>query len=250
MGPQLRCALQTLNCLDDLKTSDNENELLQILHHLLSLIFFHHYVGKLSNKRRIIVRVLSMNSNLEILLNLIETNEIKSKIRTRYVARILYEIFATADSIVLIEKFGKKLLNLCEKRERRTCFFLFRSSTFDRLDSNQRLVRLRQWLSPLIKLNDFQHSEENAEILIKELRNSLNESTQTGDLPASLMTNLRLIQHFLIPPDHQFVPGAKIELKYDFMLLKFFSHGIYSLLIDVLNVRFSLSSRSHIFLFV
>lgn len=107
------------------------------------------------------------------------------------------------------------------------------------LDTNQRLVRLRQCLSPLLKLKGFDSSEENAEILIKELKTQLQETHQSGELAASLVTILRLIQHFSIPPENQFVVGAKIELKYDFMLLKLFGHGLYPLLLDVLEVRSS-----------
>jgi hypothetical protein len=44
-------------------------------------------------------------------------NEIlKNSIQTRYVARIIYELFATPDSILLVEQYGLRVLDLCEKR--------------------------------------------------------------------------------------------------------------------------------------
>ena len=56
VGPQLMCAFQTLSYIDELKYISlkddlrlDDNELLQILHRLLSLILFHHYIRKLSN---------------------------------------------------------------------------------------------------------------------------------------------------------------------------------------------------------
>ena len=104
------------------------------------------------------------------------------------------------------------------------------------LDSNQRLVRLRQWLSPLVKLKQFDHSQETADNLISELKSLLQESSQSGELSPGLLTVLRLIQYLSIAPESQFTLGAKIELKYDYMLLKLFHQGIYSLLIIVLEV--------------
>ena len=76
---------------------------------------------KVSNKRRIIVRVFAMETNFLSLLHFIEfsgdDNELlKNSIQTRYIARIIYELFATSDSVLLIEQYGLRLLNLCEKR--------------------------------------------------------------------------------------------------------------------------------------
>lgn len=94
VGPQLRCAFQTLNYIDELKLlSMNDNlqidqtDLIQVLHCLLSLILFHHYVGKLSNKRRIIVRVLAMESNFQVLLKLIDaTGKNSSRISRHWIS--------------------------------------------------------------------------------------------------------------------------------------------------------------------
>lgn len=105
-------------------------------------------------------------------------------------------------------------------------------------DSNQRLMRVRQWLSPLSKLKSFEQSQELAEHLIAELKKLLQESTQSGELASGLMTIVRLIHHLCIPPDNQFVVGAQIELKYDMFLLKLYSLGFYSLTIRVLEVSY------------
>lgn len=50
----------------------------------------------------------------------------KASIQTRYVARIIYELFATPDSVLLLEQYGLRLLDLCEKRiyYKNTLFFL------------------------------------------------------------------------------------------------------------------------------
>ncbi len=79
VGPQLMCAFQTLSYIDELKYISlkddlefDNNDLLQVLHRLLSLILFHHYIRKLSNKRRIIVRVIAMENNFLSLLHFIE----------------------------------------------------------------------------------------------------------------------------------------------------------------------------------
>jgi hypothetical protein len=73
------CAFQTLSYIDELKLFSlktdlelDNNDLLQVLHCLLSLILFHHYIRKLSNKRRIIVRVIAMETNFLALLHFIE----------------------------------------------------------------------------------------------------------------------------------------------------------------------------------
>ena len=108
------------------------------------------------------------------------------------------------------------------------------------LDSNQRLVRVRQWLSPLSKMKSFDHSQETADHLISALKTHLQESNQSGELAPGLMIVVRLIQYLSIPPERQFVVGAKIELKYDYMMLKFYSSGIYLLLIRLLEVYFVL----------
>ena len=47
----------------------------------------------------------------------------KNSIQTRYIARIIYELFATPDSIFLLEPYGLRLLDLCEKR--RNIWFAF-----------------------------------------------------------------------------------------------------------------------------
>ncbi len=104
-----------------------------------------------------------------------------------------------------------------------------------KLDSNQRLIRLRNWFLPLLKIKSFNHTDETAENLINELKNQLNESTNSGEISAGLITVLRIIQYLSIPPENQFILGAKIELKYDYMLLKLHGHGIYSLLITILE---------------
>ncbi|CAF3938847.1 unnamed protein product [Adineta steineri] len=228
VGPQLMCAFQTLSHIDELKFFSlkddielDDNDLLQVLHRLLSLILFHHYVRKLSTKRRIIVRVFAMETNFQPLLHFInftgEGEAIKNSIQTRYIARIIYELFATSDSIYLLEQYGLRLYDLCEKH------------------SNQRLVRLRNWFSPLLKIKSFDHTQETAINLINEVKTQLNESNNSGELSPNLITLLRIIQYLSIPPDNQFILGAKIELKYDYMLLKLYSNGIYSLLITILE---------------
>ncbi|CAF1554201.1 unnamed protein product, partial [Adineta ricciae] len=228
VGPQLMCAFQILSYVDELKLFSlkddidiDDNDLLQVLHCILSLILFHHYVRKLSNKRRIIVRVLAMESNLAPLLHFLEFSgdgeTLKNSIRTRYIARIVYELFATPDSVLLLNQYGLQLLNICEKH------------------SNQRLVRLRNWFLPLRNIQLFTYGEETAENLVKEVKNQMSESNTSGDFSPALITLLRVIQHLSIPPENQFVVGAKIELKYDYMLLKFYSNGIYSLLINILE---------------
>ena len=79
VGPQLMCAFQTLSYIDELKQFSlkddfelDNHDLLQVLHRLLSLILFHHYIRKLSDKRRIIVRVIAMDTNFLSLLHWIE----------------------------------------------------------------------------------------------------------------------------------------------------------------------------------
>lgn len=95
---------------------------------------------------------------------------------------------------------------------------------------------MRQWLCPLRKFRLFDHTQETADHLLNEIKSQLNESNTAGELSPSLVTLLRAVQHACIPPEHQFTPGAKIELKYDYMLLKFFSNGIYALLTAILEV--------------
>lgn len=76
----------------------------------------------------------------------------------------------------------------------------------------------------------------------------MNESTNSGEFSPGLITILRIIQYLSIPPENQFTLGAKIELKYDYMILKFYSHGIYPLLITILEVNdFYLSLRILVF---
>jgi hypothetical protein len=119
--------------------------------------------------------------------------------------------------------------------------FLFINKNFIsrcKLDSNQRLIRLRNWFLPLLKIKSFDHTQETAENLFNELKVQLNESTNSEEFSPGLITVLRIIQYLSIPPENQFVLGAKIELKYDYMLLKLYSHGIYSLLITILEVKF------------
>ena len=81
------CAFQILSYVDELKLFSlnddidiDDNDLLQVLHCILSLILFHHYVRKLSNKRRIIVRVLAMESNLVPLLHFLEFSGIDERL--------------------------------------------------------------------------------------------------------------------------------------------------------------------------
>jgi hypothetical protein len=86
-------------------------------------------------------------------------------------------------------------------------------------------------------MKSFDHTQETADNLINELKYQINESNNSGELSPSLITLLRMIQHLSIPPENQFILGAKIELKYDYMILKFYSNGIYSLLINILEVN-------------
>jgi hypothetical protein len=53
-----------------------------------------------------------------------DVEALKTSIQTRYIARIIYELFATPDSILLVEQYGLRLLDLCEKRMI-ICFVLF-----------------------------------------------------------------------------------------------------------------------------
>ena len=138
------CAFQALSHIDELRSLGlrdplelDNSDVLQVLHRLLSLILFHHYIRKLSSKRRIIVRLFAMESNFLSLLNLIELQgeytelgrvcstfpsctgdgeAVKTSMQTRYVAHIIYELFATADSILLVDQYGLRLIDLCEKR--------------------------------------------------------------------------------------------------------------------------------------
>ena len=45
---------------------------------------------------------------------------LKTSIRTRYVARIIYQIFVTSASVRLLEQYGTRLLAVCEKRSFRS----------------------------------------------------------------------------------------------------------------------------------
>ena len=113
------------------------------------------------------------------------------------------------------------------------------------IDSNQRLIRLRNWFSPLLKIKSFDSTQETAENLLNELKYQISESSNSGEFSPGLVTVLRLIQYLSIVPENQFILGAKIELKYDYMILKFYSLGIYPLLINILevNTNFFFSSK-------
>ena len=89
---------------------------------------------------------------------------------------------------------------------------------------------------PLLKLKSFDHTLETAENLFHELKFQFNESLTAGDFSLGLVMVLRVAQHLSLPPDNQFVLGAKVELKYDYMLLKLFSLGLYPLLLKILEV--------------
>ena len=99
------------------------------------------------------------------------------------------------------------------------------------------MTRLRHWLLPLLKIKSFDHTEEIATNLVSELKNQLTESNNAGELSPGLVTVLRIIQLLALSPENQFVLGAKIELKYDYILFKLYSDGIYPLLISILEVN-------------
>ena len=50
------------------------------------------------------------------ILSIGDVETLKNSIQTRYIARIIYELFATPDSILLLGPYGLRLLDLCEKR--------------------------------------------------------------------------------------------------------------------------------------
>lgn len=157
----------------------------------------------------------------------------------KYLSKILYEIFVTSDSILLLERYGVRLYELCEKCRKNDLLLRERERRkFEFLVSTQRFVRLKSWFSPLLKLKSFEPTDETAEILMKEFEIQFNESMNSGEFSPSLVTILRLIQHFSISPENQYTLGAQIQLKYDYLLLKFYHQGIYSLLITLLQVNF------------
>ena len=69
-----------------------------------------------------------------------------------------------------------------------------------------------------------------------ELKYQLSESAISVELSPGLITVLRIMQHLCLPTENQFIIGAKIELKFDYMLLKLYSNGVYPLLINILEV--------------
>ena len=99
-----------------------------------------------------------------------------------------------------------------------------------------------------MKIKSFDHTEETGADLVGELKNQLTESNNAGELSPGLVTVLRIIQSLCLPPDNQFVLGAKIELKYDYILLKLYSDGIFPLLIGILEVNDLFLTSDHEFI--
>ena len=49
-----------------------------------------------------------------------DVESLKSSIRIRYIARIIYEVFSKSDSVALLERYGSRLLEICEQRRNLT----------------------------------------------------------------------------------------------------------------------------------
>ncbi|CAF0900246.1 unnamed protein product, partial [Didymodactylos carnosus] len=198
LGPQVVCALQTLAFVDELKLyslNDNlevdDSNVIQVLHGTLSLIVFYHYIRKLSYKK-IIVRVLALDNNMMAILKYLsltgdeeQIEKLKSSVQVRYIGRILYELLSTPESILFLEHYGLQILDLCEQH------------------TNQRLLRLRYWLQPLLKIKTFDSTQETIDAVMTELKCQIND-TRTNELAPGLVTVLRIMKYLVVPPDSQF----------------------------------------------
>lgn len=203
LGMEVTCRLQILQHLDKIVCldcrEDSHGELFDIFHELYSISFTS--VGKFQ-----IAFVLSLDDNMQILLDVIQNSDKKSAVRN-YVLDLIILTIKYSDDVLFLKKFGRTLLELAES------------------DKQSHLNDVVPWLKPLETANII--SYEDVKPLCDILKKySTIEACQS--LPGDLITCVRILRHLGIPKNESDLNTLNYEdeyteLKYKYIILQLYS---------------------------
>ncbi|XP_001660468.2 protein virilizer [Aedes aegypti] len=222
LGLEMSYKLQTVFYLDAI--GHTKDDLDKLVEHLQGLFYLANSFGK-----RYVVEVLSMDGNLKLFLDLIESEKRalmkdgspgvkhKSPILS-YSVDLVDCVVRHCPNVGYLVKHGETLLNLVKQHEQ------FESSV------SAMLQEMAVYLKPLEIHELFTNEDINP--LVELMTRSLEFITT---FPGDLIMALRLLRYFGIPEfDGQGQP-SHIELKYKYTILQFYSADGKTLLISILE---------------
>lgn len=215
LGMEITCRLQVLQHLDKIVCldcrEDSSGELFDIFHELYSISFTS--VGKFQ-----IAFVLSLDENIQILIDVLQNCDKKSAVRN-YVLDLIIMTIKYSDDIRYLRKFGRKLLDLAES------------------DKQNHLYDVVPWLKPLEIANIISYED------IGSLCDILKKHTTLEGcafLAGDLITCIRILRYLGIPKNESDLSVLSYgeeytELKYKYVILQLYSSDCLSHLHTILT---------------
>lgn len=208
LGMEITCRLQVLQHLDKIVCLDCRDEppgeLFDIFHELYSISFTS--VGKLQ-----IAFVLSLDENIQILLDVLQNTDKKSAVGN-YVFDLIIITIKYSDDVRFLRKFGRRLLDIAES------------------DKQSHFYDVVQWLKPLEVPNIISYEDIGPLCDILKKHTTLEGcATLSGDL----ITCVRILRYLGIPKnesDLSMFAGDEdyTELKYKYVILQMYSSDCLS----------------------
>lgn len=203
LGMEITCRLQVLQHLDKIVCldcrEDAAGELFDIFHELYSISFTS--VGKFQ-----IAFVLSLDENIQILLDVVQNCDKKSAVRS-YVFDLIVMTIKYSDDIRFLRKFGRKLLEMAET------------------DKQNHLYDVVSWLKPLEISNIISYEDIGSLCDILKKHTTLDGCVS---LPGDLITCTRILRYLGIPKNENDLSVLACseeytELKYKYVILQLYS---------------------------
>ncbi|KAL0270837.1 UNVERIFIED_CONTAM: hypothetical protein PYX00_008118 [Menopon gallinae] len=201
LGMEITCRLQVIQHLDKLITSEckEEVEIFDVIHELYCVSFSS--MGKLQ-----IAFVLSLNDNMQILLDLLEHCAKKSAVRN-YIFDLIIITVKYSDDVRFLRTYGRTLLELAES------------------DKQSNLADIAQWLKPLEVPNAISYDDLGP---LCDLLKKYSTIDACNSLPGDLITCVRILRYLGIPKNENDLNVSSYEeeyteLKYKYVILQLYS---------------------------
>uniref|UniRef100_A0AAY5EJG6 Virilizer N-terminal domain-containing protein n=1 Tax=Electrophorus electricus TaxID=8005 RepID=A0AAY5EJG6_ELEEL len=192
-------ALQAVADLNGLEVAEGDSPDVLTTLHCLYLISFS------STGRSAVTHVLSLETNLSCLVNLLEHHaregegKARKSVAYNYACMLVLLVLQTSADLRMMERYATPLLAICKADE-----------------NNAKLQELSKWLEPLEKLRfDISGIPALTDYIKQNLENLL---TSEG---VGLITALRVLCHIACPPAP--VPGQQKDLKWNQAVIALFS---------------------------
>lgn len=218
LGVEMVAYLKTLQCIDVIRNFLNRapekqenSDIIPTLHELYT-------ITTTPQGRQTVIQVVSMDTNLETLLQLVEKkgeddkDKRKKSVVVAYTMSLLLMIIRHSTNMGLMETYGPRLVALSEE------------------DFSSKLLEMQEWLLPFKTVTDL--TQDGVAAVVGHLK-QYTEDLQK--VPRSLITTMRTLRYISIAPENPYPDEVSEELKYKYALVEMYGLDCLSICTTILQ---------------